>query len=427
MVRKAALKTLIDINTGSGALREHLEFDARDKAFYVALVETTLDDQTTIDAVISAYSKTRLKKIDTTVLNAIRMAVAQVFYMDRVPDSAACNESVNLIRECGKARLSGFANGLIRNIIREKSAPSARIVLSNNSIRLKYNNGHWQVNDSRYRQYEKLLDLSLTYSYPYWIVEHLEKSYGDAGQILKGLRSRRKISALVNTKKIHADDADRFQTLEFDRLSDPPSNPEFQAGEFYIMDPSSMQPMLQAGDGLHGKDVLDLCAAPGGKSIETAILYDSHVTACDVTRTKTDKIRENIRRLGLESYISVMENDATVYNVEFVRKYDAVIADAPCSALGVSGRKPEIRLRLTPDDFISLSIIQQKILENASKYLNGNGILIYSTCTLDPLENEEQVSKFLKEHSDFELIKQHTIIPDNGHDGFYYAIMRNTK
>ncbi|MDD6380214.1 MAG: transcription antitermination factor NusB [Lachnospiraceae bacterium] len=462
-VRKEAFYTLLDSGEYSSektdaALEKHQDWNERDRSFYMALVETTLENQTVIDDVISAYSRTRLAKMRPVVRTAVELALAQIFFMDRVPDSAACNESVKLVKAGGEGRYTGFANGLIRNIIRNKGNIEARVVIGNTSIRLKHvqtgsdsQNSEqiasarpvWKVADPHNRSYEKSLNLSLTYSYPYWIVEHFEKSYGDAEKILKGLRAPRKTTAL---SKIPADElieklseegikAHAFDdhAVVFEEGTHPAQTKEFRDGLFYIMDLSSMQPVYHAGHDDAGRrdtvhfpehaDVLDLCASPGGKSIEAAVLYDARVISCDISAGKTARIQENIDRLGLNDHITVMKNDATVYNPDFEGKYDVVIADVPCSALGVSGRKPDIRQRVTQQSMQDLAAIQRQILDNASRYVKPGGTIIYSTCTLDPLENEQHVSAFLTASTEFTSVRQETIYPDADHDGFFYAIL----
>lgn len=467
MVRKEAFYTLLDSGEYSSdrmdaALAKHQEWDARDRAFYTALVETTLENQTTIDAIISAYSRTRLAKLRPVVRAAIELALAQAFYMNHVPDSAACNESVKLVKLGGEGRYTGFANGLIRNIIRNKENIEARIVMRNFSARLRREKTEssdtakerpeyaWKVLDPRLASYEYFFNLSLTYSYPAWLVEHFERSYDGAEKILKGLRSERKIAALsaIPVQELIYNLAEEGLTayplenttlpaVTFDKRSHPAKTQAFRNGQFYIMDLSSMQPVYQAGydtaDGSAARrntsrfpdhaEVLDLCASPGGKSIEAAILYDAHVTACDISTGKTSRIQENINRLDLNDKIKVMENDAAEFREDFAERYDVVIADVPCSALGVSGRKPDIRTRVTPQSMKELAGIQKQILANASRYVKPGGTLIYSTCTLDPLENEQQISAFLNASVEYILVKQETIYPDADHDGFYYSIM----
>ena len=433
LIRKAAFETLMETDEYPSVavkrtLVSHPEWDHRDGAFYAALVETEVAHQTTIDAIIAAYSKTRLKKLDAGVLAAVRLALAQIFFLEKVPDSAACNESVKLLKASGRGKFSGFANGLIRHIIREKESPQARAVLGSASVRLNYINGHWEVTDQKQKAYQPLLDRSLRYSYPYWIVDFFDKKY-PGEQIPEGLTSERQITAL---SKVPAEDvdcecsgekiSDKAYELTFPDGVNPAESVSFQDGQFYIMDRSSMQPLVNAGL-QPGSAVLDLCASPGGKSVAAAVLYGARVTSCDVSAQKTARIRENVQRLSLNDQITVTENDASAFRPEWADRFDAVIADCPCSGLGVSGRKPEIRLRLKPEDFSELASLQKQILENAARYVKSGGTLIYSTCTLDPQENEEQVAGFLKNHSDFSQVKQQTIIPDARHDGFFYSIL----
>ncbi|MDD6551549.1 MAG: transcription antitermination factor NusB [Lachnospiraceae bacterium] len=434
LIRKAAFETLAASDEHPSVLvkrtlDEHQEWDHRDGAFYTALVETEVAHQTTIDAIIAAYSKTRLKKLDTKVLAAVRLALAQIFFLEKVPDSAACNESVNILKASGHGKYAGFANGLIRHIIREKNSPQARVVSDNTSVRLKYVNGHWQVTDQKQKAYQSLLDRSLRYSYPYWIVEFLYRNYSGE-PVLEGLTAKRQITAVskVPPEKIDLECkgeqiTDGVYGLTFPVGTNPAESVSFRDGQFYIMDMSSMQPLINAGLE-KGVKALDLCASPGGKSVMAAWLYDAEVTSCDVSEAKTARIKENVHRLQLGDQITVAENDACIYNDKWESAFDAVIADCPCSGLGVSGRKPEIRLRLKSEDFTELAGIQKQILENAARYVKPGGTLIYSTCTLDPLENEDQVTGFLSRHSDFSLAKQQTIIPDDRHDGFFYSILQ---
>ncbi|MQN01220.1 MAG: methyltransferase domain-containing protein [Lachnospiraceae bacterium] len=437
-IRKNALLTLEKTDEYRSAvvkrtLKERSDWDHRDGAFYTALVETETAHQSTIDAVIAAYSSTRLKKIDRLVLSAIRLALAQIFFMEKVPDAAACNESVGLIKSLGRPRFASFANAVIRQVIREKDAPEARVVLESTSIRLKYSAGHWRVLDKRYASFEPLLDKSLRYSYPYWITEFLEKSY-PGKSVTEGLSAERKITAIskAGADVIGDSVSDSYELpgglfeLTFKSGTNPASLSAFKDGIFYIMDRSSMQPLLNAGLE-SGASVLDLCASPGGKSVCAAWLYGARVTSCDVSRQKTERIEENISRLGLNDRISATVNDATEFRAEWETSYDCVIADCPCSGLGVSGRKPEIRLRLLQSDFAELAAIQRKILENAARYVKPGGKLIYSTCTLDPAENEEQTDAFISAHPEFFIQKQLTIIPDAEHDGFFYSIIRKKQ
>lgn len=432
-IRKEALGVLCESDSMSresvdDAIRRHPEWSALDRAFYTALVETTLDWLVTIDAVIAAYSKTRIRKLHPVVRCAIELALAQILYMDRVPDHAACDESVKLVRKSGQTRYAGFVNGIIRNVIRERDALRARIQIDGRPVRLmRTDDGGWKVTDRRDMEYERLCNLSLAYSYPYWIVRHFETSYGDAEGILKGLRSQRRIHALVRTPG-------NFTTVEVEDPEEFIRSEEFHNGEYYIMDLSSMMPVYAAGHDENGNrdeegfadraEVLDLCASPGGKSVEAAILYDASVTSCDVSPRKTQRIQENVRRMHLESNISVQVNDATVFNPAFADRYDVVIADVPCSGLGVSGRKPDIRRHITEEGMSELADIQKRIIDNATGYVKKGGTLIYSTCTLNPAENEDQVRDLTARHPEFSIRASQTIYPDPSHDGFYYAILR---
>ena len=446
IIRKNALETLAGMGEHPSAevkktLERHPEWSHRDGAFYAALVETAVMNLVTIDSVIAAYSSVRLKKLNTFVLASLRLALAQILFMDRVPDSAATNEAVNLLKAEGTGRFAGFANGILRHIIREKKELSARIMVNGTSVKMRMTDSRWQVCDKRQMSFQTVCDKALRYSYPVWIVEFFGKAY-PGEQILEGLASERQITAIsrIPAEEINAGTggdgtgsetgictgtriADGIFLITFSNGVNPAGLKAFKDGLFYIMDRSSMEPLRNAS--LKNKStVLDLCASPGGKSICAAWLYGTLVTSCDISREKTSRIKENVQRLDLYDKISVSENDAEIFNPEWAGKYDAVIADCPCSGLGVSGRKPEIRLRLKPDDLTELSEIQKRILENAARYLKAGGTLIYSTCTLDPAENEEQIRAFIKAHPDFSVAGQQTIFPDGSHDGFFYSIMK---
>lgn len=439
IIRKNALETLVQMGEHPSVevkrtLEQHPEWNHRDGAFYAALVETAVSHLVTIDAVIAAYSSVRLKKLNSVVLASLRLALAQILFMDRVPDSAATNEAVNLLKAERAGKFSGFVNGILRHIIREKNQLSARIVPGNTSVKLKYINGHWKVCDKKQTSYQSVCDKALRFSYPVWIVEFFEKSY-PGKPILEGLSSKRQITAIstISAEEINAEASsqicagekitDGIYLLTFSEGVNPAGLKAFNDGLFYIMDRSSMEPLRNVSLKIGGR-VLDLCASPGGKSVCAAWLYASKVISCDISKEKTLRIKENMQRLDLYDKISVSENDACAFNPEWTGKYDAVIADCPCSGLGVSGRKPEIRLRLKPEDFKELSEIQKQILENAARYLKPYGTLIYSTCTLDPAENEEQIDAFLKVHPEFSLVKQQTIFPDESNDGFFYSILK---
>lgn len=441
-VRKEAFYTLLENDMNSSermerAFSDHPDWDERDRAFYTALVDTTLSRLVTIDAVIGAYSRTRIGKLSAVVRTGLEIGLAQILFMDRVPDSAACNESVKLVKIGGDGRYSGFVNGILRNIIRHKDALQAKTVIDGKPVWLTYTdqeNG-WRAEGNVSDQILNAAGLSITYSYPLWIVRHLIRSYKNARQILAGLSMKRRrfaFSAIdtsdlierlagegVGAAALPGEDA---PAVFFESGGNPADTKAFRQGLFYIMDRSSMEPVLRAE--LREKSrILDLCASPGGKSIEAALMYKASLLSCDVSENKTKRIYQNISRMHVEDRVEVRVNDARVLCRDLCGKFDAVIADVPCSALGVSGRKPQIRQRVKESDFSVLSGIQREILDNAAEYLKTGGLLIYSTCTLDPAENEDQVSAFLERRRDFTLKEQRTIIPDQYHDGFFYAII----
>ena len=323
----------------------------------------------------------------------LEMAVYQLFFMDRVPDSAAINEAVKLAKKRGFTGLSGFVNGVLRNIARNKE----NIALPDkNKDLIKY--------------------LEIKYSTPRTVVEYLIKDYGnhEAEEILEAFEEKRPLVARATKnreeliKKLEAEGArvstdtifpESLKILELDSLSYLES---FEEGDFAIQDESSQ--FIGKIVGLpKGARVLDLCAAPGGKSLLFAEMEEvDEIISCDITESKTELIEDNIRRIGTDK-IRTIVNDASLYNPDFVDGFDLVICDLPCSGLGVMGRKRDIKYNVTEDKIRELAKLQKKILENAVRYVKKGGRLIYSTCTMTKAENEENFT-FISEFKGFSAV-----------------------
>jgi 16S rRNA (cytosine967-C5)-methyltransferase len=276
---------------------------------------------------------------------------------------------------------------------------------------------------------------------PVWIGRFFEKSYGleKTKEILTNLTLDRPLTAAVHTGKITAEELieklssegagaqriegreDAIRIEKVDRLDELPS---FVQGLFYMQDLSSMEPVRLAGI-KEGMKVADLCASPGGKSLMAALACkeSGQVLSFDQNQEKVDRIMENATRYGLEN-IKAFVADATCPNAMLSGGMDVILCDVPCSGLGVMGRKPEIRSRLKPEDLEELAQIQQKILTQAAAYLVEGGTLVYSTCTINPSENEENVSWFLQQNPQYHLVEQKQIWPDQMHDGFFVAVMK---
>ena len=374
-------------------LDNYLYLDKASRGFITRLYEGSIEKMIYLDFVINSFSKTPVKKLKPIIKILMETAVYQIFFMDRVPVSAAINEAVKLAKKRGLAGLSGFVNGVLRNIARNKE-----------NINLPDKN----------KEYIKYLEVK--YSMPKEVTEHFMEEYGNAQteEILEAFEKKQPIVARVNgtrltreelVKKLTGEDVkvstdtvfpESLKILELDSLNFLES---FENGDFVIQDESSQFIGKIAELPLNAK-VLDLCAAPGGKALLMAEKPEvEKIVACDISERKIGLIEENINRLGIKKVVA-MVNDATVFNKEFEEDFDMVICDLPCSGLGVIGRKRDIKYNITENKIKELAKLQRDILENAKKYVKKGGYLIFSTCTMSKLENEENF-KFISEFSGF--------------------------
>ena len=374
-------------------LDSYLYLDKASRGFITRLYEGSIEKMIYLDFVINSFSKTPVKKLKPIIKILMETAVYQIFFMDRVPVSAAINEAVKLVKKRGLAGLSGFVNGVLRNIARNKE----NITLPDK--------------DKEYIRY-----LEVKYSMPKEVTEHFMEEYGkvQTEEILEAFEKKQPIVARVNgtrltreelVKKLTEEDVkvstdtvfpESLKILELDSLNFLES---FENGDFVIQDESSQFIGKIAELPLNAK-VLDLCAAPGGKALLMAEKPEvEKIVACDISKRKTGSIEENINRLGIKKVIT-MVNDATVFNKKFEEDFDLVICDLPCSGLGVIGRKRDIKYNITKNKIKELAGLQRNILENAKKYVKKGGYLIFSTCTMSKLENEENY-KFISGFTGF--------------------------
>lgn len=416
----------------SAVLGKYEYIDAKDKAFYKRLMDGTTEERIRIDYILGLFSSTKINKLKPYIRAVLRMSIYQIMCMDTVPDSAACNEAVKLIKKSGQAGLSGFVNGVLRNISRNKD-----------NIKYPDKTKDW----IRYA--------SIVYSCPEWIVRRLTKEYGQSevegileasimdkpvsvrlrveGTALKALESKWREAGITVETNPH---------IEYARLLSGtgaiPSMAGFDSGEFVVQDTGSMMVAHMAGIKA-GDVIMDVCAAPGGKSMHAADILckleekdntnkPGIVYSYDVSPDKCIRIEENIARLNLTN-IKVDAHDATILIDDMVESADVVIVDAPCSGLGVIGHKSDIKYRVQEEDIESLSKIQRSILDTAVKYVKPGGRLVYSTCTISRMENDEQV-KYLKERYSYELVdtsnvpNPYQLIPGKDKsDGFYVAVL----
>ncbi len=351
-------------------------FDERDRAFICALVYGTLDKMIALDYIISLYAKGR---IQPKIRNILRLGAYQIMYMDRVPDSAAVNTSVDIAQSVGKGMLKGYINGVLRSISRDKE-------------------------NIKYPQ-ENVKRIAYKYSYPEFIVRELIGEIGEKeteafcafeGEHRTVLRVDRSKADIETVRRKLGGEKSRFFDDCF-YISGEPSM--LENGICSVQGEASMA-AVRALAPQKGEKILDACAAPGGKTVYIASLMQSgKITALEKYAHRTELIRKNAERCGYAYMIEAVNADAAT--AELAQKYDRVLVDAPCSGLGVLEQKPEIKNTLTADALKEIEITQAKILVNAAQYVKKGGILVYSTCTVRQNENLRQVEKFLKSFPEF--------------------------
>lgn len=382
----------------SRVLKEEADADKRDRAFVTRLAEGTLEHLLTLDYVLNKVSKTPVKKMKPVLRTILRMSVYQILYMDSVPDSAVCNEAVKLAKAKGFSGLSGFVNGVLRNIVRM--------------------DGTWKE-ESFYpdKTKEPIAYFCLRYSMPEWLCEYFYREYGQEKTelILEGSQRNPKTTIRCNSSRIKEDELvrrlreqgfelekgiyakDAWYLSGYDTLD---KIPEFREGLFQVQDESSM--LVAELAGLEkGNLVVDVCSAPGGKALHAANLLSGlgggQVIARDVSDKKTALIKENAERLCADN-ITIQVHDALTPDETLIGKADVVIADLPCSGIGIMAKKPEIRYRMTKEDQKELVKLQKQMLAVIHRYVKPGGILMYSTCTINKEENEENAREICEKY-----------------------------
>lgn len=372
--------------TGSG-------FSDRDKSFIARLFYGVLERRLTLEHIIFLYSKKPLQSLDGDVANVLKMGLYQLLYMDSVPDRAAVNESVELVRGAGKSSAAGFVNGVLRSFIRD----GKKIVYPS----------------------DKYKKMSLEYSCNEEIVRLLCGDYGDetTEEFLKNSITQHKTYIRVNTLKTDADTLiKRFSDIgvnavrcgaaegciAVENLGSIESSELFKAGLFHVQDLSS-QLCCKALNPQSGETVLDMCAAPGGKTFTMAEMMcgKGRIIACDLHEKRVGLIKSGAERLGI-NIIGTLKNDAKVSNPDLPAA-DKILCDVPCSGFGVIRSKPEIKYTKL-SDIAQLPEIQYEILKSSAGYLRDGGELVYSTCTLNRKENDGVIDRFLADNHNFESV-----------------------
>ena len=367
----------------------------------------------TIDEIIKKYSKIRLKKISPWILNILRMGTYQIIFLDKIPKSAAVNESVNLAKRYGHASSSNFTNAILRKIEKEDYEE------------------FFQIKDDVER-------ISKTTSMPVWIIEELMKNntIEEVEEICKNLNLRPeiiiRINKLMTTKEEimrKLEDAnieyreipDMEDFLVLNKIKNIENSSLFKEGLFTVQDASAGLTAIVLNP-QEDEKVLDACSAPGGKTTYVAELMHNKgkIEAWDIHEHRTKLVEKNAERLGIKIINTDVKNSAE-YEEKYKEKFDRILLDVPCMGIGVIKRKPDIKWQRKKEDIEEISQLQSKILETCSKYLKRGGYLVYSTCSILKGENEDIVNDFIKNNSDFEIVKNglFNIKPDKEKDGFF--------
>lgn len=397
-LRALALETLLEAEKTEGKLNEIINvvlekyayLPKNQRAFYARLVEGTAENRIKIDYIIDCYSKVPVIKMKPAVRNILRTAIYQIKEMQSVPDSAAVNEAVKLAAKKGFTRLKGFVNGVLRSIIREPE----KCVLPDRTDIKKY--------------------ICVNYSMPEFIVSEWIERFGDktAEDICRAFLNEKKTTIrirgneeqITETKESLIKEGVKIEKApyvdyayyisDFDNLSELES---FKQGGFAVQDISSMIAVECAAiDAGRDLNIIDVCAAPGGKSLLAADLSsdDTKIISRDISYKKTDLIEDNILRFGVDK-IAAEVWDASQFDPKYEASMDIVIADVPCSGFGVIGHKPDIKYNASEDKVRSLVNIQRSIIDAAVRYVKPGGVFLYSTCTVSKAENEDNVRYIL--------------------------------
>ncbi len=394
----------------------------RERAQYTAFFYGVTEKQITIDYQIKKLSKTPIDKLQTKVLVLLRMGIYQLLYMDSVPDHAAVNETVSLAKQTVNSGACGYINGILRSATKELKKDGKSVLLTPSA-------------DKDICGY-----LSITYSYPRYLCKLWVNAYGaeNAEKIMVSQSSASSTTIRVNTLKTSRDAyLSELLQLGYDacasescadgvhiRGSAPITLfPNFENGYFFVQDDSSRL-CVEALDAKEGDTVLDACACPGGKSFATAIKMNNKgkIISCDLHGSKLSLISSGAKRLGVD-IIEVMQADSSIFNPDFEEKFDRVLCDVPCSGFGTIAKKADLRLK-SAESAKSLPELQLAIVSNCAQYVKKGGTLVYSTCTLNPAENENNVRAFLGSKPEFQLLSERTCFPyEAEYDGFYFAKM----
>lgn len=416
--REIAMKVIYSVEFENAysnmALKKALantELSKQDRALVTTLAYGVLDKKITLDYVIGCFSRLKIKKISKFILIILRMGIYQLMFMDKIPVSAAVNESVRLARRYGHGASAGFVNGVLRNVSK------AEIVYPT----------------------EKKEYLSIKYSFPIWLCEKWINDFGFefTEKLLDAFSKEPKLNIRPNTLKTSAKElaqslnkAGVSAEIEEDHIVaegfDIASDELYRNGFYTIQDAAAMQTAKILAPN-EGETVIDMCAAPGGKTTHLAEIMNNkgRIYAFDVHEHKIELIRKNAERLGI-TIIEAKLGDGCKKMTKYIQTADKVLCDVPCSGLGIIRRKPEIKWNREKDS--DLPEIQRKILDNGADYLKIGGEIVYSTCTIEKEENEAVTGGFLADNDNFEKVYEKTFYPHTDNtDGFYICKMKRVN
>ena len=425
--RNIALKSLYEINIKqaySNIVLDKFINENREKLsnldinFISELVYGVVTWKLTLEYIIQKYSKTKIKKMSDWVKNILYLGSYQIIFLDKVPKSAAVNESVNLCKKYNFKSV-GLVNAILRKI--EKSDYKEISNITNSITRI-----------------------SLKYSMPEWIVKKFCDEYGEeeTANICQNLNLRPNISVRINRLKGKMDLGEKGILEDFRTITGTKNitkTKEYIEGNITIQDEAAgLSSFVLAPK--EGEIVLDACSAPGGKTTYLAELMHNKgkIVAWDIYEERLKQVEQNAKRLGID-IIQTEVHDATKLKEEYVEKFDKILLDVPCLGLGVIRRKPDIKWNRQEEDIKEISDIQFNILKTCSKYLKKNGTLVYSTCSMLKEENDAIIEKFIKEEkfetvnieeqipNEFSKITTNNMVqflPSQNHDGFFITMLK---
>lgn len=359
------------------------------------IVYGVLQNQLLLDFYLGAYCTQKIDHLQPPLAEILRIGAYQILYLDKVPDSVAVNTSVELAKLSGRGQASGLVNAVLRKVSQNKNQLPA-------------------IPDRDMERY-----LSIRYSHPKWLIKRLLPLLGreETEAFLAADNTVAPITIQVNPLRTTVEELTEelmasgvtvkphawvSGCLELSGTGDLTAFKAFQEGKFLVQDPAARLVSLVAGV-KPGQAVLDVCAAPGGKSFSAAFAMEDRgrILSCDLHESKLKRVREGAERLGL-SCVEVAAANGRVFREEWKDAFDTVLVDAPCSGLGIIRKKPDTRYK-KPDDLFALPVIQNAILANAARYVRPGGTLVYSTCTILPEENQQVTDAFLGLHPEFSL------------------------